>query len=123
MTSLPWHELALAGAAAAAAAGLLVAWRATNWPVMSSRFDPPARARPRQAAIGPRQAAIGPPRAPAAGGDTAAIWESLSRGEDPTDGGPGERALTEQDRTEPAGSAGSGTEGNRPGMKSAGNRD
>jgi uncharacterized membrane protein (TIGR02234 family) len=102
MTSLPWHELTLAGAVAVVAAGLLVAWRATNWPVMSSRFDPPAGARPRQAAAAPR-------RASAAGGDTAIIWESLSRGEDPTDGGPGERDRMEQDRTDPAGAYGTGS--------------
>jgi len=83
MTSLPWRPLALAGAAALVAAGLLVAWRATTWPVMSSRFDPPERARSRQVAPAARGAA--------AGGDTATIWESLSRGEDPTDAGPGER--------------------------------
>jgi uncharacterized membrane protein (TIGR02234 family) len=83
MTSLPWRALTLAGAVVVVAAGLLVAWRAANWPAMSSRFDPPERARPRQAALAAR-------RAPAAG-DTATIWESLSRGEDPTDGRPGER--------------------------------
>ena len=83
MTSLPWRALTLVGAVVVVAAGLLVAWRAANWPAMSSRFDPPERARPRQAALAAR-------RAPAAG-DTATIWESLSRGEDPTDGRPGER--------------------------------
>jgi uncharacterized membrane protein (TIGR02234 family) len=83
MTSFPWRALTLAGAVVVVAAGLLVAWRAANWPAMSSRFDPPERARPRQAALAAR-------RAPAAG-DTATIWESLSRGEDPTDGRPGEQ--------------------------------
>ena len=83
MTSLPWRALTLVGAVVVVAAGLLVAWRAANWPAMSSRFDPPERARPRQAALAAR-------RVPAAG-DTATIWESLSRGEDPTDGRPGER--------------------------------
>jgi uncharacterized membrane protein (TIGR02234 family) len=88
MTSLPWRVLTLAGAVVVVAAGLLVAWRAANWPAMSSRFDPPERARPRQAALAAR-------RAPAAG-DTATIWESLSRGEDPTDGRPGERQAGER---------------------------
>jgi uncharacterized membrane protein (TIGR02234 family) len=83
MTSFPWRALALAGAVLVVAAGLLVAWRAANWPAMSSRFDPPERARPRQADPASR-------RAPAAG-DTATIWESLSRGEDPTDARPGEQ--------------------------------
>ena len=102
MTSLPGRALALAGAAAVVAAGLLVAWRGRTWPVMSSRYEPPDRARPRPSASAAR-------RVPAAG-DTATIWESLSRGEDPTDGGP-------EDRT---GNQRSGT-GNRPRIRSGGN--
>ena len=39
--SFPWHGLALAGAAAVLAAGVLVVWRAGRLPVMSSRFDRP----------------------------------------------------------------------------------
>jgi uncharacterized membrane protein (TIGR02234 family) len=81
MTALPWHALALAGGAAVIAAGLLAAWRGTGWPAMSSRFEAPERARPRPAAVAARPVP--------ATGDAAAIWESLSRGEDPTDGGPG----------------------------------
>lgn len=79
MTALPWHLLAVAGGLAVIAAGLVVAWRGTAWPVMSSRFDPGAGQRPAGRAARPVPAA----------GDAAAIWESLSRGEDPTDGGPG----------------------------------
>ncbi len=76
--SFPWRWVALAGALVIAAAGALVAWRAGRLPVMSSRFDSPAR-----------PAAQRPPvpagsRRPA--GDSASIWESLSRGEDPTSG-------------------------------------
>jgi uncharacterized membrane protein (TIGR02234 family) len=74
--SFPWRGIAVAGALAVVAAGVLAAWRAERLPVMSSRFDPPARP------AGPEQAV------PAAGrgrpGDSAAMWESLSRGEDPT---------------------------------------
>jgi uncharacterized membrane protein (TIGR02234 family) len=74
--SFPWRGVALAGALAVVAAGVLVAWRAERLPVMSSRFDPPARP------AGPE------PAVPAAGRsrqtDSAAMWESLSRGEDPT---------------------------------------
>jgi uncharacterized membrane protein (TIGR02234 family) len=80
MTSLPWRALALAGAVAVVAAGLLVTWRAARWPVMSGRFDPPERPVRRPSALAARQ---GP------AGDAAGIWESLSRGEDPTDGRPG----------------------------------
>lgn len=83
MTSLPWHALTLAGALAVVAAGLLVSWRAPKWPVMSSRYDRPAQAGPRQAGPAARRVR--------ADGDTATIWESLSRGEDPTDSSPAER--------------------------------
>ena len=80
--SFPWRPIAFAGALAVVAAGVLAAWRAERLPVMSSRFDPPSRA------AGPEAAE---PAVPAGGrgyqGDSAAIWESLSRGEDPT--GPG----------------------------------
>jgi uncharacterized membrane protein (TIGR02234 family) len=76
---LPWRGAAVAGALAVIAAGVLVAWRAERLPVMSSRFDRPARA----AAGGPvAPAADSPSRA----GDSASMWESLSRGEDPTGG-------------------------------------
>jgi uncharacterized membrane protein (TIGR02234 family) len=74
--SFPWRGVAVAGALAVVAAGALAAWRAERLPVMSSRFDPPVRP------AGPE------PAVPAAGrsrqGDSAAMWESLSRGEDPT---------------------------------------
>ena len=49
------------------AAGLLVAWRGSGWPVMSSRYT--RRAEPDR-------------QAPA---DSAALWEALSRGNDPTE--------------------------------------
>ncbi len=77
--SFPWRGAALAGALAVIAAGALVIWRAERLPVMSGRFDRPG---------GP----AGRPSAVPAGdrgdrnGDSAAIWESLSRGEDPTGG-------------------------------------
>jgi uncharacterized membrane protein (TIGR02234 family) len=77
--SVPWRWAALVGARAIMAAGALVAWRAKRLPVMSSRFDAPARP------AGSR------PAVPAGGGrrpadDSASMWESLSRGEDPTSG-------------------------------------
>jgi uncharacterized membrane protein (TIGR02234 family) len=70
MAAFPWRWAVLLGALAVIGAGLLVAWRGATWPVMSSRYDRPA-------ARGPRPA------------DPAALWDSLSRGVDPTDAGPG----------------------------------
>lgn len=78
--SFPWRAAAVAGALAVIAAGVLVAWRAERLPVMSSRFDRPARAAP-----------VGRPGPADDRGrtarDSASMWESLSRGEDPTGGG------------------------------------
>jgi uncharacterized membrane protein (TIGR02234 family) len=80
----PWHWLALLGAAAVMAAGVIVAWRADRLPVMSARYEPPAAAG--TAAAGAAAAAT--PGAAGdrdrAGRDAATMWESLSRGEDPT---------------------------------------
>ncbi len=74
MTGAPWHAAAVAGAAAIVLAGLATVWRGPGWPVMSARFDRPGQ-RPRQRA-----------------GDSASMWESLSRDLDPTEdhvgGGP-----------------------------------
>jgi hypothetical protein len=67
LASFPWRWLAMAGALAVLAAGCVVAWRGGRWPVMSSRYDRPG---------------------PAGGGqvaDTATLWESLSKGVDPTE--------------------------------------
>ncbi len=74
--SFPWRGIAFAGALAVVAAGALAAWRADRLPVMSSRFDPPARV------AGPQPAVPAPDRGYP--GDSAGMWESLSRGEDPT---------------------------------------
>jgi uncharacterized membrane protein (TIGR02234 family) len=88
--SFPWRGVAFVGALAIIAAGALVTWRAAQLPVMSSRFDLPARtASPRPA--GAAAAGAGPTAGTGdrsyRGSDTAAIWESLSRGEDPTGSG------------------------------------
>jgi uncharacterized membrane protein (TIGR02234 family) len=77
--SFPWRAVAVLGALAVIAAGALVTWRAERLPVMSGRFDRPSRPATRQPAV------------PAAGrarraSDSASMWESLSRGEDPTAG-------------------------------------
>lgn len=99
--AFPWRPVAVAGSIAVIAAGVLVTWRAQRLPVMSARFDRPgARAgagRPASAAAGTTAAAGaagggragGASPAPAAGrrardDSPAALWESLSRGEDPT---------------------------------------
>jgi len=76
--AFPWRGVAFAGALAIIAAGVLVTWRALELPVMSSRYDSPASA----SASAPEPAVVGDRghRRP----DSAAIWESLSRGEDPT---------------------------------------
>ncbi len=70
-----WQATVVVGAIAMVAAGLLVAARARRMAVMSSRYDAPT-GRPEG----------GPPAASAAAqpADSAGIWESLSRGEDPT---------------------------------------
>jgi uncharacterized membrane protein (TIGR02234 family) len=78
--AFPWRAVVFVGALAIVVAGAGVAWRALQLPVMSSRYDAPA---PASAAPGPGAAVPAgdrPHRRP----DTAAIWESLSRGEDPT---------------------------------------
>jgi len=77
---LPWQVAVFAGAAAIIGAGIATAWRGPRWPVMSGRYERPARAgraaRPR-APDGPAQA------------DPAALWDSISRGDDPTEASPG----------------------------------
>jgi MFS family permease len=72
LAALPWRAVAIAGALAVIAAGALTTWRAERLPVMSGRYDRPTR-----------PAAAVPGQGPAG---VAAIWESLSRGEDPTAG-------------------------------------
>jgi uncharacterized membrane protein (TIGR02234 family) len=72
MAAFPWRWAVLAGGLVVLGAGVLVAWRGTRWPVMSSRYDRPAS------------------RKPPAVTDPASLWESLSQGLDPTDPtGPG----------------------------------
>jgi uncharacterized membrane protein (TIGR02234 family) len=73
-----WRVMAVAGAIAIGAAGAITAWRATRLPVMAGRYDRPG---------GSGQPAGGGRRIRAVqAADSASIWESLSRGEDPTSG-------------------------------------
>jgi hypothetical protein len=88
--SFPWRGIALVGALAVVAAGAAMTWRAGRLPEMSSRYDAPAPPAGRPSAAGTVES---PPAAvPAAQPgrqrvDSASIWESLSRGEDPTGDG------------------------------------
>ena len=67
MAAFPWRWAVLVGGLLILGAGMLVAWRGTRWPVMSSRYDRPAS------------------RKPPAAADPASLWESLSQGLDPTE--------------------------------------
>ncbi len=67
MASFPWRPLAAVGGLAMLAAGIVVAWRGPRWPAMSSRYGNTG----------------GAARQPVA--DSASLWESLSRGVDPTE--------------------------------------
>lgn len=68
-----WWTVSVAGGVLLVAAGLVTLLRGARWPGMSARYE----------RTGP--AAPGPRRAPA-GDDPSALWKSLDRGEDPTDG-------------------------------------
>lgn len=70
LAGFPWQAVALAGALTVLAAGVLTAWRGPRWPSMSSRYERAGRA-----ARAPRGAVDG----------SAAMWDALSRGTDPTD--------------------------------------
>ena len=75
MLTMPWRPAAVVGGLVIVAAGLLVAWRGTRWPAMSSRYT--------------RQ----PQRERRAPDDSASLWEALSRGADPTEpAGPADHA-------------------------------
>ena len=67
MVSFPWRPLAAVGGLAVLAAGIVVAWRGPRWPAMSSRYS--------------RTGGAG--RQPVA--DSASVWDSLSKGVDPTE--------------------------------------
>lgn len=81
LLGVPWRVAVFAGAAALVAAGLLTLWRGTRWPVMSSRYErqggPAGPVRPARPVAAPRSSSP-------AGLDQAALWDSISRGEDPT---------------------------------------
>ncbi|HUL28755.1 MAG TPA: Trp biosynthesis-associated membrane protein [Streptosporangiaceae bacterium] len=68
LVAFPWRPLAVVGGLAVLTAGIVVAWRGPRWPALSSRYS---------------RTGGGDPPPPVA--DTAALWESLSRGVDPTE--------------------------------------
>jgi uncharacterized membrane protein (TIGR02234 family) len=82
--SFPWRGVAFVGALAIIAAGALVTLRAAQLPVMSSRYEPPTRSASPQPAGATAGSAARARGGSHPGSETAAIWESLSRGEDPT---------------------------------------
>jgi uncharacterized membrane protein (TIGR02234 family) len=88
ISGTPWRAAVIAGALLVFLAGLATVLRGPGWPVMSARYEPPQRQDSGAAgALGPGRAAR--PAAPAAAArarDSASMWESLSGGEDPTEG-------------------------------------
>jgi uncharacterized membrane protein (TIGR02234 family) len=90
MLGVPWRVAVFAGAVAIIAAGLLTAWRGARWPVMSGRYERTAQRAGKRPGKRPDGAAhpsqSGPPAsAPArAFPDPASLWDSISRGDDPT---------------------------------------
>ncbi len=94
--SFPWRPIAVVGGVAVIVAGVLVTWRAERLPVMSGRYERPARAAGLGRARGAGQPAqdrpFAAPESPerAERVSSAALWESLSRGEDPTTAGGGQ---------------------------------
>ncbi|MFI6521578.1 Trp biosynthesis-associated membrane protein [Spirillospora sp. NPDC050679] len=71
----PWWAVSLAGGVLIVAAGLFTLVRGARWPGMSARYE-----RQGAAPAGPA-----PARPAAAGDDSASLWKSLDRGEDPTE--------------------------------------
>jgi uncharacterized membrane protein (TIGR02234 family) len=77
LTAGAWQALTMIGALAVVVAGVLVVWRAGLLPVMSARYDAPvggSASRPAETPAQPAEEKC----------DSATMWESLSRGEDPT---------------------------------------
>lgn len=110
MAAFPWRWAVLLGGLLVLGAGMLVAWRGTRWPVMSSRYDRPASRKPPTVT------------------DPASLWESLNQGLDPTDltdpTGPGTQAAGSGATSPSSGIAppSSGTAPSSSGAASGGNR-
>ena len=83
LLGVPWRVAVFAGAAALIVAGLLTAWQGMRWPVMSGRYERSAQAyRPER----PRRHAAAPVPPAGMALDAAGLWDSISRGDDPTVG-------------------------------------
>lgn len=75
----PWQTAALTGALLILAAGLATAWRGGRWPAMPGRYE-----RAAAPSAGQPAAPAGQPGARGTLADSAAVWDALSRGADPT---------------------------------------
>jgi hypothetical protein len=84
-----WQALVVVGALAMIGAGILVVWRADRMAVMTGRYDAPTGEGRRAGQASPSASGVRPAAGSGADGatvaaDSAAIWEALSRGDDPT---------------------------------------
>jgi uncharacterized membrane protein (TIGR02234 family) len=85
VTAAGWQAMAIVGALAIIAAGVLVTWRALRLPVMSSRYDAPAGS----AAARPSPAHPGDARPAGAHANAAGPADPGPGGADPAGAGPG----------------------------------
>jgi len=85
LLGVPWRVAVFAGAAAIIVAGLLTAWQGRRWPVMSGRYERSAQADRRGR---PRKHPAAPVLPAGTALDAAGLWDSISRGDDPTVGPP-----------------------------------
>ena len=81
LSGTPWRVALLAGALLLFLSGLATILRGPDWPVMSARYDRPAR---RAAGATSSAGASGAPGTVSRPADSASMWESLTGGEDPT---------------------------------------
>ena len=81
LSGTPWRVALLAGALLLFLSGLATVLRGPDWPVMSARYDRPAR---RASGATPSPGSAAAPETAGRPADSASMWESLSGGEDPT---------------------------------------
>ncbi|MBV9796290.1 MAG: Trp biosynthesis-associated membrane protein [Actinobacteria bacterium] len=116
LLGVPWRVALFAGAAAIIVAGLLTIWRGPRWPVMSGRYERQSAGAASSRPNRPSRPAPAAP-VPASQLDQAALWDSITRGDDPTlaPEPPSSPSPADNDgNTEPTGAAGTpGTTGGR----------